>query len=138
MIPINDAITTAVVAMVAAVAIVWWAAAGYYRSKVSQAYQDGHAAGIATQIGRYHRAHGRKALEDRAIVDAYLDRVNAIEAGHADTEVIVGNVTDAAMRNNGGAVAQVIPFPEGLPPDLRDFATAAMQAADKYKWGMLP
>jgi hypothetical protein len=172
-IPVNDAITAAVVSMALVCAITGWALWGYWRARVEDAYQDGHAAGIATQIGRQQRAAGRRPGPPATVTPGPLARRAAAEyaarrgwswplpgpaadgraAADAEalTEVIVADVTTAGPRHAAGRplpgggwtvtaaragrldpgrpVAPVIPFPEGLPPGLREHAAQVLDAA---------
>lgn len=134
MIPVNNAITVAVIAVVIVAAIVAWAARGYWRTRVSDAYQDGHAAGIQTQIGRQNRALGRRRADDKRVLDAYLERLRDPRPGEPATEVIVASVTGVPRRHPAHQLAPDLPFPEALPPGLREYATQAMAAADAAKW----
>jgi hypothetical protein len=138
MIPVNDAILVAVVAVALAAAAVALVARAYWRQRAEDAYQDGHAAGIQTQIGRHYRALRRQPPADSGSLPAVMRGRHRALTAAPESDVTVADVTTAAAARPGPALPVVVPFPEGLPPDLRKFAQASLEAADKYKWGMLP
>lgn len=138
MIPTNDAIVTAVAAVVLTALIVAWARRGYWRAKVQESYQEGHTAGIATQIGRQHRAQRRAqlGLTDQLATDRWWTR--ALSGPEPTTDVIVGNITTVAPHTAVPGVPMIVPFPEGLPPGLREYARGALAEADALAYRMLP
>ena len=138
MIPVNDAIATAVTAVVLAALIVLWACRGYWKTATDDAYQDGHAAGIQTQISRQQLAVGRHRADDRRILDAYLERTDLPRPDEPATEIIMADLTRAPAAEPARQLAQVIPFPQGLPPGLREYAAATLAAAYDLAEKMLP
>lgn len=129
MIPVNDAILTALTSMAATALIVVWACRGYWRSKVLDAYQDGHTAGIATQIGRQQRALRMRSPGALRALEAHRERARPPRDGEPATDVILADVTTARHARPGPGTPAVIPFPEGLPPGLREYATRVLAAA---------
>lgn len=138
MIPVNDAIVTALIAVALTALIVTWAGRGYWRAKVTGAYGDGHAAGIATQIGRQQRVERRRLLG----LDEHLATgrwwTTALAGPEPATDVIVANVSTVTPHTAGPALPVVIPFPQGLPPGLREYAAGVLAEADAAAYRMLP
>lgn len=129
MIPVNNAIVTCLTAMTLAALITAWAYRGYWHARVRDAYQDGHTAGIATQIGRQRRALGRHHADSGRVLAAYRERAIPAAPAEPETDVIVANLTGARARPARQLPPGVIPFPEGLPDGLREFAQHSLAAA---------
>lgn len=137
MIPVNDSITAALVAMAVTAGIAVWACRGFWRARAEDAYQDGHAAGIATQIARQRRALGRRWRDDKAIVDAYLERARTADSDTDRTEIIAAQQSAITIRTRAAPPPPPLRFPEDLPDGLREYAAGVLAAADQHKWRMI-
>jgi hypothetical protein len=138
MIPVNNAIWTAAIAVALTAVAVGAVAWSYWRRRVEDAYQDGHSAGIATQVARQSRATRHRAAIDSGTLPAVMRGRHRAITGPPASDVTVADVTDALRTAPRPAPPVVIPFPEGLPPGLREFAQDTLATADERKWGMLP
>jgi hypothetical protein len=147
-IPVNDAIATAVTAMGLVAVIVAWACRGYWRARADEAYQDGHAAGIETQVARHARAAITARRADSGTLPAIMQAPGRQLAARPPSDVVVADITAAAPPQRclncgarGAAPCEpwcaykpggrpmpgaVIPFPEGLPPGLREYAAQVL------------
>lgn len=129
MIPVNNAIVTALAAIAAVALITAWVCREYWRARADDAYQDGHSAGIQTQIAREQRARARPGPAARRAMDAYFERARPSAADDPPTDVRTVTVGVARYSVARHAPPAVIPFPEGLPPGLREYATQVLAAA---------
>lgn len=138
MIPSNDAIWVAVIASVLIALIVTWATRGYWRARVRQSYQEGHAAGICTQISRY-----QKALDGgpRSLFDQWYHLYGAQLADYTwQGRALQGFMAGWNSRGDDYTmtVSPPLDFPGDLPAALREFAEKTMTRSDAQNWSLLP
>lgn len=134
MIPVNDALTCVFVALAATAGLILLLARTYWLRRVQDAYQDGHSAGIATQIGRQQRAlrtgaavSGIRATQVVALIDA--------ETGRDTGASMIGDrfipAPPAITQTQWGPIDD---FPAGLPDGLREWAATSMATSDAASW----
>jgi hypothetical protein len=132
MIPFNDAAAVTVAALVLNTIGVALCLRWYWRARAEDAYHDGHAAGIQTQIARHARAERRRITDQADTMPGVRWRARGIPGPGRAAVVTFAALPAPPPRHAAPPPPAVIPFPEGLPPGLREYAEHVMAAAARW------